>query len=102
MGVIDRLIMNKETQLIIDIISEYDLVGKKVYFEDLSYFTHEKDEYVNKGIEWVLVENTFSMDSVYYGIDGESVSNRVVDIQVISLVYLKLQKYVREFEESNS
>jgi hypothetical protein len=105
MGIFDKLVNGKkESEAIIKMVEEQDLFGRKIYFDDFFYYADggidKKGEnvYIKKEIEYVIVNNSWDTDNIIYSIDGLQKNTRVVDRQVISMVYLKLQDYIREFE----
>lgn len=109
MGIFDALTGRKESIAIIDLVKSQNMVGRKIYFDN-NFFYHGYDGeidkygenvYVKKYIEWVLVQPSYEGDSdcIVYSIDGHQVNTRLVDRQVITMVYLKLQEYVKEFED---
>lgn len=109
MGVLDNLINGKkESEAIINMVSEQGLFGKRIYFdENFFYYAYENErhrngeiKYVKRNIEYVIVHKSHvgDTDNISYSIDGVEKSTRSIDRQVISMVYLKLQDYVREFE----
>jgi len=97
-----------ESEAIINIVEEQDLYDKRIYFdEDFFYYAYEgtvdkngENEYIKRNIEYVIVSDSYigDTDNIVYCIDGVEKNTRVVDRQVITMVYLKLQDYVREFE----
>jgi len=103
--IFDKLLNSKkESESIIKIISDKDLFGRKIYFNELFY--HSYDGYMDKNsepiytkrqIEYILVHDD-NVENILYSIDGKIINTRIVDRQVVSIVYLKLQGYVREFE----
>jgi len=109
MGIFDALTGRKESLAIIDLVKEVGMVDKKIYFDN-NFFYHGYDGeidkygenvYNKKDIEWVLVKNSYEGDTdcIIYSVEGEEVVNRKVDRQVITMVYLKLQEYVKEFKD---
>ena len=107
MGIFDKLNTRPESLAIIEMVKEQDMVGRKIYFDNLFYYGYNgevdkngENVYPKKDIEWVLVQPSYQGDTdcIVYGVDGEQLNTRIVDRQVISMVYLKLQEYVREFE----
>ena len=108
MGIFDKYILGREeSEAIIKMVKEQDMVGRKIYFDNLFYYGFDgkvdkngENVYPKKDIEWVLVQKSYhgDTDCIVYSIDGHQLNNRIVDRQVISMVYLKLQDYVREFE----
>ncbi len=109
MGIFDALTGRKESLAIIDLVKEQGMVGRKIYFDD-NFFYHGYDGeidkygenvYNKKYIEWVLIEKSYYGDSdcIIYSIDGKEFTSRKVDRQVITMVYLKIQDYVKEFKD---
>jgi hypothetical protein len=98
----------EESKAIIKMVKDINMVGDKIYLDDLFYygFDGEVDKngenvYPKKNIDWVLVQKSYEGDTecIVYSIDGHQLNNRIVDRQVISIVYLKLQDYIKEFEK---
>ncbi len=107
MGVFDKLYTKPESESIIKMVSEQGLFGKKIYFDDLFFHSYDgevdkKGEpiYNKRQIEYVLVYESFegNTDNILYSIDGKVRYTHTVNRQVITIVYLKLQDYVRDFE----
>ena len=107
MSIFDKLINGRqESEAIIKMVKEQDLFGKRIYFDDdFFYYAYEgtvdkngEKEYIKRNIEYVTVGNEWDTDNIVYSIDGVQKNTRVVDRQVISMVYLKLQDYIKEFE----
>jgi len=108
MGIFDKFIFGKaESEAIIKMVSEQGLIGRKIYFNNLKYSTYSgldkngENIYIEKEIEYVIVNNTWDTDGIIYSVDGFEGNKRDVDLQVVTMVYYKLQDYVREFEEGN-
>lgn len=110
MGIFDKLINGKkESEAIIKMVSDYNLFERKIYFDDnFFYYAYEgtvdkngENEYIKRNIEYVIVHESYSgnTDNIFYSIDGIEKGTRSVDRQVISMVYLKLQDYIKEFEK---
>lgn len=109
MGIFDILNTKPESEAIIKMVSEQGSYGKKIYFDDLFYHSYDgevdkKGEpiYNKRQIEYVLVYESFEGDTgnVLYSVDGVIRNTNTVNRQVITIVYLKLQDYVREFEKN--
>lgn len=109
MGIFDRLINGKEeSEVIIKMVKEQGLFERKIYFdENFFYYAYEggvdkngENEYIKRNIEYVIVHESYSgnTDNIFYSIDGVEKGTRSVDRQVISMVYLKLQDYIKDFE----
>lgn len=107
MRIFNELYTKPESEAIIKIVSEQGLFGKKIYFDNLFYHSYdgELDKsgepiYNKREIEYVLVYESFkgNTDNILYSVDGKILNTNNVNRQVISIVYLKLQDYVREFE----
>lgn len=107
MRIFDELYTKPESEAIIKIVSDHGLFERKIYFDDLFYHSYDgevdkKGEpiYNKRQIEYVLVYESFkgNTDNILYSIDGKVRNTNTVNRQVISIVYLKLQDYVREFE----
>ena len=103
---IDKLMARPESLAIIKMVEEQGLFERKIYFNDFFYYTDggidKKGEnvYIKKDIEYVIVHESYhgNTDNIFYSIDGTEEGTRSVDRQVISMVYLKLQEYIKEFE----
>ena len=108
MGILDTLMGKEESMAIIKMVGEQGLFEKKIHFDN-NFFYHAyeggvdkngENVYIKRNIEYVIVHESYSRntDNIFYSIDGVEKGTRSVDRQVISMVYLKLQDYVREFE----
>lgn len=104
----DKLYTKPESDAIIKMVSEQGLFERKIYFDDLFYHSYDGDVdkegepiYNKRQIEYVLVYESFEGDTskILYSVDGLVRNTNTVNRQVISIVYLKLQDYVREFEK---
>jgi hypothetical protein len=108
MGILDKLMTRPESLAIIKMVEEQGLYESKIYFDDnFFYHTYEggvdkdgENVYIKKNIEYVIVHESYSgnTDNIFYSVDGIELNTRSVDRQVISMVYLKLQDYIKEFE----
>lgn len=87
-----------EQKKIYDILMEYDLVGRKVYFDDISFTTDMESKM--KDIEWILLPSYhYTYMSTIVSIDGKEYKIDEISPIAITLIYLKLQKYEREYNQ---
>ena len=88
-----------EQKKIYDILTRNDLTGSKVYFDDISFATDMESKM--KDIEWVLLpSNHYTYMNTIVSIDGEEYKIGDISPIAITLIYLKLQKYEREYNHS--
>jgi hypothetical protein len=108
MGVLDTLMGREESMAIIKMVGEQGMFEKKIHFDE-NFFYHSFDGdidkngenvYIKRNIEYVIVHESYhgNTDNIFYSIDGVEKGTKSVNRQVITMVYLKLQDYVREFE----
>lgn len=87
-----------ELKSIFDTLVKYDLIGSKVYFDDISFATDMESKM--KDIEWVLLpSNHYTYMSTIVSIDGEEYKIGDISPIAITLIYLKLKEYEREYNK---
>jgi len=102
MGVFDKYLLGRqESESIIEMVTECDMVGRRIYFSNLFYHTDTIDSkgdviYIKKEILYLLIPHQLcNYYDIIYSIDGVETKN--CDRQVISIIYLKLQDYVEKY-----
>lgn len=87
-----------EAQKIYDILIEYGLIGRKIYFDDISFSTDMESKM--KDIEWILLPaHHYTYMSSIVCVDGKEYKITDISPIAVTLIYLTLQKYKREFDK---
>ena len=87
----------KEALVVLDIIKNNGLVGEKIHFDDNVKYTDERGEIHQ--VEYVIQKDYFSSYiSLMVCVNGEEKKMMHSLMPIVTLVYLKMQEYERNFK----
>jgi len=85
-----------EQSKIYDILVRNELLDRKIYFDDVSFSTDMESKM--KDLEYVyLPSNHYTYMGIIVSIDGKEYKIGDISPIAVTLIYLKLQEYEREY-----